>query len=120
VIALLLRARITRDWVELDNAVVLDSRIEGSQLWMWLVIDYEYHSGDVHYVGSQGRWLPPFTPRNVAQRGAGRYRPGQLVSIFVNPDNHQRSVLEPTPPNWLIGLGVAIAIGAFWMGSVAI
>lgn len=112
------RSRVVRGWVRLENAVVVESKVESRGRWSFPVIVYEYHSNDVYYMGQDSPW--PLFPlsQTQAEQWAVRYEPGDVVTIFVNPDDHEASVLFPSPPVWLCIAGLFCVIAFACTGGV--
>ncbi len=110
------RIRTIRNWGRLDNAVVLESKVELRGPWPVPVIVYEYHSEDVYYVGqdSPSRFFP------FARSLAERYRPGDMVTIYANPDDHQVSMLFLSPPIWVCVVGLLCATVLASLGALAL
>ena len=113
------RLRMLRNWVRLDNAVVVESRVDLRGQWALPVIVYEYHSDDIYYVGQDSPWLFPPLTRALAERWSARYQPGNTLTVFVNPDDHQVSKLFVTPPIWLCIIGMLCVIAPASSGAFA-
>ena len=104
-VAVQARDRIVRGWVRLDDAIVIESKVESRGRWSFPLIVYEYHSNEVYFVGQDSPWLLFPLTQSQAEQWTARYQQGDVVTIFVNPDNHEASVLFPSPPAWLFLAG---------------
>jgi hypothetical protein len=47
---------------------------------------------------------------------AARYKKGDVVRVYVDPDNHQVSALQPTPPLSLCLVSIALSAACFAIG----
>ncbi len=112
------RSRILCDWLRLDNAVVLESKVESRGRWFVPVIVYEYESNGTYYVGQDSPWtLLPMTQAWARERVAS-YQQGDVVTVFVAPDDHQASVLFPSPPARAFVVGVLCALASTCAGGI--
>ena len=49
---------------------------------------------------------------------AERYAQGDVISILVNPENHEQSINCSNTPMVVSSLGLACAITCIWFGTV--
>lgn len=63
-----------------------------------LDLRYRYRIGTRDYVGlvANWGWAPVYALRELAEAAAARYRQGQAVTVYYNPDRPAEAVLEPT------------------------
>lgn len=105
------RARILRDWIELQGAVVRSAIERVGPFWT-VAVSYEYHSGDRHYLAEARPWpLPTFAGH--AERIAATFEPGDVITVLVSPDDHGQSVMQPAPSAWLCLVGLLLSASCF-------
>jgi hypothetical protein len=107
------RRRIVRRWVKVKAAVVASEVASSPRLGARPVIVYEYNSEGHHFLGQHRPWGVWRGLRRWAEKAASRLPPGALISVFVNPDNHQMSLVRPWPPVWLCAALLAVLIVSF-------
>ncbi len=110
------RNRVLNTWIKLDNAVVLDSKVEVADFWAYAVVEYEYHSGNHRFVGESSPGVSWNGWVQQAQRVADGYNQGDVISIYVNPDNHQETLIRPQPSVGLCVFGLIFAVAIFLLG----
>ncbi len=114
--ALRLRRRIADGWAR-TKAAIVRTEIVSSRYWVARpVVIYEYDAGTHHFLGQLRPWGWCWGPRAQAEASAARYTPGMMFSIYVNPDDHQQSLLRPWPSTWACALVLLITIFAFVFG----
>ena len=112
------REQAARDWPQASGVIVASRTLRkysGHGTYEILpVIEYEFTHDGRSFSSSQWRPLN-FSVGNSssAQTVALRYPVGQSVTVFVNPRNPMKSVLE-CQPSWLCW--VPFGFGIFFMG----
>lgn len=113
-------AAMTRDWNEVE-AVVIESVVQERQLGAQIPTEYshrilyEYRVDGRSYFGErvqlrENRWAKE---RARAEQQTEKYRTGQAVAAFVDPENPERAVLahETKAPLYSIWFPIVFFVG---------
>jgi hypothetical protein len=76
-----------------DKSVVAPKMIHRYQV----DLRYAYQVDKRDFVGTEANWgmTAIYGRRDVAEKAAGRYRPGQTVTVYYDPERPRTAVLEP-------------------------
>lgn len=115
--AIRVRRAIALRWAR-TTAAVVRTEVVSNRYWMARpIVIYEYDAGTHHFLGQLRPWGWCWGPRPQAELSAARFTPGTMFSVYVNPDDHQVSLLRPWPPTWACLLVVLITVVAFLFGA---
>lgn len=112
-----LRRRILSSWAQTKAAIVRSEVISSRYALARPVVTYEYDAGGHHFLGQWNPWGWCCGPRPQAEESAARYLPGTMFSVFVDPDDHQVSLLRPWPSLWLCVMLGGLSLLAFIFGA---
>lgn len=77
---------------------------------------YSFREGTMDWVGSKVRWQPEkYETESEAQAVAAQYQPGDMITVFYNPDDPRESVIDPSGDDMdstLTMAGVVIGLGS--------
>ena len=78
---------------------------------------YAYKIGQRDFVGTEANWggTTIYGLRDVAEKEAAQYHPGQNVTVYYDPQHPRNAVLDPTSRKGtvapLIGAAICVAVG---------
>ncbi len=107
-----------RRWERVTGKVLV-SRVEFQWEDYQPIVEYVYCHNGIEYRGKKIRsHLVVYNFKGPAERLCARYPSGASVEVYIDPNNPERSVLEPGGDAWLLGVGVPVALLFIVLGAL--
>lgn len=93
--------------------------------WIWEVAEYEYRVADTRYVSGRIGYGNPGLYSPHTETLSDRYRKGDKVSVYYDPEKPNRAVLEPGVHSFvlarifllamiLLAFAIIVPLGDLW------